>query len=110
MKALKGLVAFLGLLLVAGLALLGYGLYSKSHVKGSPAAAMETSATETGTAVFGTVQVSLPAGTRVEQMLGVGDRVVLRLAGGGPDRLLVIDPGRGRVAGAFVLAPEPAGH
>jgi len=43
-------------------------------------------------------------------MLGVGDRVVLRLAGGGPDRLLVIDPGRGRVAGAFVLAPEPAGH
>ncbi len=108
MKALKGLVAFLGLLLVVGLGLLGYGLYSKTHVKGAGTPVTASTSWTAPPAEFGTVQVPLPAGTRIEQMVASGDRVVLRLAGGGPDRLLVIDPGLGRVAGAFVFTPEPA--
>ncbi|MDO8605182.1 MAG: hypothetical protein Q7R40_01480 [Phaeospirillum sp.] len=108
MKALKGLVAFLGLLLVVGLGVLGYGLYTNAHLKGAKAGAAAPSSPPATTAEFGTVQIPLPAGSRIEQMIGVGDRVVLRLVGGGPEKLLVIDPGQGRVAGAFVLAPEPA--
>jgi hypothetical protein len=110
MKALKGLVAFLGLLLVIGLGVLGYGLYTKAHIKGSGSATAAASARSAPAAVaeFGTVQIPLPAGSRVEQMTAVGDRVVLRLSGAGPERLLVIDPAQGKVAGAFVLTPEPS--
>lgn len=109
-KAIKALVAFMGILLVAGLGLLGYGLMnvkngSKPRV---PAPAASTSAPA---AEFGALAVPVPAGSRVEQTLVVGDRLVLRLAGGGGERLLVLDPAEGRVAGSFVLTPEaPAGR
>jgi hypothetical protein len=103
MAALKGLVAFMGVLLLAGLGLLGWGMWSKAHkVGGAPA----TVAGESGG--FGTVEVPLPAGARVEQTLVAGDRVVLRVAGGGgPERLVVLDPGQGRVVGSFEMAPQP---
>ena len=107
MQAIKGLVLFLGLLLVAGLAVLGYGLYSKAPFKGTTSAA-PTLAAGPVVADFGSVGVPIPAGARIEQMLVAGDRVVLRLSGGGPERVLVLDPARGKVAGGFVLTPEPA--
>jgi hypothetical protein len=111
MRAIKGLVAFLGVLLVAGLALLGYGLYTKAPLKGTPAAPAGGTAgpgAPAAMAEFGQLAVPVPAGYRIEQMLVAGDRVVLRLGGGGPERILVLDPGQGRVAGGFVLSPEPA--
>ncbi|CAA7622317.1 hypothetical protein [Magnetospirillum sp. SS-4] len=112
MKALKALVAFLGLLLVIGFAALGYGLYTGAHLKGTAASSSSSpsssAAVPSAVAEFGTVQIPLPAGSRIDQMSTVGDRVVLRLSGGGPERLLVIDPAGGKVAGAFVLAPEPS--
>jgi hypothetical protein len=103
MRAIKGLVVFLGVLLVAGLGLLGYGLYAKKPPnKGmSPAPAGVT-------AEFGAVSVPVPAGSRIEQMTSAGERVVLRLSGPGPEHLLVVDPAQGRVVGSFVLIPEPA--
>lgn len=98
MKAIKGLVAVMTLLLVAGLGLLGWGLSNQAaRIGGARPAASDG---------FGTVAVPLPAGARVEQVLAVGDRLVLRLAGTGPERLLVLDPSSGTVAGGFELAPE----
>lgn len=107
MKAIKGLVAFLGLLLVVGLGVLGYGLYTKAHQKGS-AVAFTGPVQPVKVAEFGTVAVPVPAGARIEQMAVAGERVVLRLTGAGPERVVVLDPGLGKVTGAFVLAPEPA--
>lgn len=107
MRAIKGLVVFLGVLLLAGLGLLGYGLYSKAPVKGTPSAASVTPAAAP-VADFGQLAVPVPAGSRIEQMMVAGERVVLRLSGGGPERILVLDPGQGKVAGGFVLTPEPA--
>lgn len=107
MRAIKGLVVFLGVLLLAGLGLLGYGLYSKAPVKGTPSAAPATTAVAP-VADFGQLAVPVPAGSRIEQMMVAGERVVLRLSGGGPERILVLDPGQGKVAGSFVLTPEPA--
>jgi uncharacterized protein (DUF58 family) len=107
MKAIKGLVAFLGVLLLSGLALLAYGLYNKAPFKGTPSAAFGR-VTPASVAEFGQVAVHVPAGSRVEQMVVAGDRVVLRLSGGGPEHVLVLDPGQGKVAGSFVLTPEPA--
>ncbi|MCR6632571.1 MAG: hypothetical protein NVV74_22395 [Magnetospirillum sp.] len=107
-KAIKALVAFMGFLLLAGLALLVYGLMTTSKSGGKPRPAASVSAP---VAEFGAVAIPVPAGSRVEQTLVVGERVVLRLAGGGADRLLVLDPAEGKVMGSFVLAPEaPAGR
>ena len=108
MKALKGLVAFLGLLLVIGLGVLGYGLATKAHLKGAAGSTAAAKTTVSSASDFGAVQIPLPAGSRVEQMTTVGDRVVLRITGGGPERVLVLDPALGRVTGSFVLSPEPA--
>lgn len=107
MRAIKGLVVFLGVLLLAGLGVLGYGLYSKAPGKGTPSAISGRAAT-VSVPEFGQLAVPVPAGSRVEQMVVAGERVVLRLSGGGPERILVLDPGQGKVAGGFVLTPEPA--
>lgn len=105
-KAIKALVAFMGVLLVAGLAVLGWGLSNTAGKAGKPRPAATVAA---GTD-FGNVDVLVPAGSRIEQALVVGDRLVLRLSGGA-ERLLVIDPLAGTVAGSFVLTPEaPAGR
>lgn len=107
MRAIKGLVLFLGVLLLAGLGVLGYGLYSKAPGKGTPSAGAGRAAAPS-VAEFGQLAVPVPAGARIEQMVVAGDRVVLRLSGGGPERIVVLDPGLGKVAGGFVLTPEPA--
>src|SRR5690349_19120744 len=103
MKAIKGLVVFMGVLLLAGLGLLGYGVATQTGKKPRPAPAAV--AATPGTA-FGAVAVPVPAGAKVEQTLVVGERVVLRLSGGGPERFVVLDPADGSVAGSFVLSPE----
>lgn len=106
-KAIKALVAFMGVLLVAGLAVLGWGLSNTAGKAGKPRPA---AAAVAAGADFGNVNVLVPAGSRIEQTLVVGDRLVLRLSGGA-ERLLVIDPVAGAVAGSFVLTPEaPAGR
>lgn len=102
MKAIKGLVLFMGILLIAGLVLLGYGLYGKAkRIDAGAPAGSSSPATQ-----FGKVEVPLPAGSRVEQVLSAGQRVVLRVTGAGAERFIVLDPADGRVAGQFVLSPE----
>lgn len=104
-KAIKALVAFMGILLVGGLALLGYGLMNaKNSAKSRPVAV-----TAAPVAEYGALAVPVPAGARIEQTLVVGERVVLRLAGAGAERLLVLDPAEGKVVGSFVLTPEAPG-
>jgi hypothetical protein len=97
MKALKTLVAVMSLLIVAGLGLLGWGLiHGRERAPTGGAAAGYATA------------VPLPAGARVEQVLAAGERVVLRIAGPGGERLVVLDPAAGRVVGRFDLAPATA--
>jgi hypothetical protein len=108
-KAIKALVAFMGVLLLSGLGLLAYGVATKTGQSGAKPVAGAVSATYR-TEDFGAVAVPVPAGARVEQTLVVGERVVVRISGGG-DRLIVLDPADGSVAGSFVLVPEaPAGQ
>lgn len=104
MKAIKALVAFMGVLLIAGLGLMGYGFYSKAGQSGAKSRAPVAAAAQIGS--FGTVAVPLPAGSRVEQVLVAGERVVLRITGAGPERFIVLDPDHGTVAGNFLLTPE----
>ncbi len=45
-----------------------------------------------------------PVGTRIVAVTALGDRLALRLEGGGPDRVVVVDPRTGAVVGRAVLA------
>jgi hypothetical protein len=48
--------------------------------------------------------VDEPAGSHIAGASAAGDRVVLRLQGGGPDRVVVVDLRSGRVVGRVGLA------
>ena len=45
-----------------------------------------------------------PAGTGIAGIAPAGARLAIHLHGGGPDRVLLIDPGTGAVAGRVTLA------
>jgi hypothetical protein len=81
MRALKILMAVMGVLIVAGVAGLGYIITSRLSVPklASPALLDE------------------PEGTRIGKISTSGDRVVLLLQGGGPDRVVVLDLRQGSV-------------
>ena len=44
-----------------------------------------------------------PAGTHIVRIAAVGDRLAVQLQGGGPDRVLLVDPRTGAVAGRIGL-------
>ena len=45
-----------------------------------------------------------PAGTAIAGIAGAGGRIAITLHGGGPDRVVLVDPVTGRVAGRIGLA------
>jgi Family of unknown function (DUF6476) len=55
-----------------------------------------------GTAVMApsvAVVLDEPAGTRIAGVAAAGDRLAVQLQGGGPDRVLLVDPRTGAVVG-----------
>jgi len=48
----------------------------------------------------------LPPGSRLEQMSTTADRVILRLMGPEGEKLIVLDPTNGHVAGKVTLTPS----
>jgi hypothetical protein len=44
-----------------------------------------------------------PAGTRIAGIASAGDRLAVRLQGGGSDRVVLVDPRTGAVAGRIGL-------
>ena len=44
-----------------------------------------------------------PTGTRIVTIAAVGDRLAVQLQGGGPDRVLLVDPQTGSVVGRLAL-------
>ncbi len=110
MAALKTLVIVLGVLILAGLAAVSYGVLTKFSGDGaeteSPA---DAGPGRVSVAVpFGDVSVDVPAGARVEETDLDGGRLVVRLAmPDGETRLIVIDLAHGAVLGSVRLRPAP---
>lgn len=50
------------------------------------------------------VELNEPAGTRIAGIAAVGDRLAVQLQGGGPDRVVLVDPRNGAVMGRIGLA------
>lgn len=53
----------------------------------------------------GVVTLNEPSGTHIAGVTGLADRLALRLHGGGPDRVVVIDLKTGRPSVRIGLAP-----
>lgn len=124
MQALKGLVVGLGVLIVVGIVLLGYGFYVKFHNKDAalfkdaadapavvapPVAGGPTAAIPAETApnvIFGEKRINLPEGCTVTEMRPDGRRLYLRTGPTGLcERIVIIDAADGGVLGTLVVKP-----
>jgi hypothetical protein len=89
MRGLQVLVVVMGVMIVAGVAVLGVTLVRRMNPP--PIAAAPQPLNE-------------PDGTRIAQVSAAGDRMVLLLQGGGPDRVAVLDLRTGQVLARAGLA------
>jgi hypothetical protein len=91
--ALKALVVGMGVLIVAGVAVIGVTLVTRISPGGAPIAS---------------VLLDEPAGTRIVASALAPDRLALQLGGGGSDRVVLVDTKAGRVLGRVQIL-EKAG-
>jgi hypothetical protein len=99
MKSVKVLVIFMGLLIVAGLGLLVYGMANQVSTM-----------TQSGNG-FDAATVAIPAGCELAEARIDEGRLVLRVEGplGRPDcqQVILLDPDSGEVLGRINFAPQP---
>jgi len=102
MRALKVLVVVMGVLLVAGFAVVVVTIMSRIGQRATPPA------TATARPVpFGNTSVMLPADSLVMEVQGAGDRIFLRLdLANGTEMLLVLDAATGTELGRIKLDHE----
>ena len=112
MKTIKILVAGMAVLIVIGLGLLGWGM-SRTSAKLAQTQGQTTvsalpvpSASNSAPPAYFSADLSLPPGSRLEQMSTTADRVILRLMGPEGEKLIVLDPTNGHVAGKVTLTPS----
>jgi hypothetical protein len=99
MRALVALTVFMGVLLVAGCAVVAVTILHRISARPTPS--MVAGAP-------GRASVPLPPGARVAGMTAVGERLVLQVAA--PDRsdmLILLDPASGAVLETIDLVPQP---
>ncbi|MBV8456319.1 MAG: hypothetical protein JO122_06860 [Acetobacteraceae bacterium] len=92
MRGLIALTVGMGLLILIGTAVLVVVIIERAT---APAAKP---------AVAFAVTLDEPAGTRIAGVAAVGGRMVVELQGGGPDRVVMMDPDSGAVMGRVGLS------
>jgi hypothetical protein len=93
MRGLKAAVIIMGVLIVVGVVVLAVALVEKFGTAASLAGANAPPPL-----------LDEPAGTHIASSALTGERLALVLTGGGPDRVVVFDLARGRVAARIALA------
>ena len=102
MKALKTLVIVMGILILAGIAVIGVTLYNRANrpggLAGTPPAAAPADRIADGS-------LGLPAGSRIRGLAGAGGRVVVHVElPSGAEELVILDPASGAVVGRLSVA------
>jgi hypothetical protein len=115
MQALKALVIFLAVLIVAGMALLVYGLMTRTGgddggqvAAGAPAAGA-MGAPRTPAVDFGTLDLAIPDGCSLAGSELSGDRLVVHVngqAGRGCQQIIIFDLVSGRELGRVKAVPS----
>ncbi|HEX4261886.1 MAG TPA: hypothetical protein VHY76_12385 [Acetobacteraceae bacterium] len=100
MRWLVAAVVVMGVLIVGATGVLVATLVARFHVPGRAGASasvvvgrMPVSAGQPAAAI----RLDEPTGTRIAAASASGDRLVLTLRGGGPDRVVVLDTANGRI-------------
>lgn len=102
MRALKVLVVVMGILLIAGFAVVVVTIMGRMTQKAAPAAPAAAHL-----APFGNTAVTLPADSLVMEVQGAGDRILLRLElKDGTEMLLILDAATGTELGRIKLDHE----
>ena len=89
MQAMKVLVVMMAVMIVAGV--IGLGVVMTRRLSAVPPS-------------LGNVVLDEPTGTRIAGAEAGGEHILLRLEGGGPDRVAVVELRSGRVVGRIGLA------
>lgn len=89
MLALKALVIGMGVLIVAGVAVIGVTLVTRMSPQPGPIASLV---------------LDEPTGTRIAATSLAPDRMAITLQGGGPDRVALVDTKTGHLMGHVTLA------
>lgn len=106
MKALNALVVVMGVLIVAGLVLVAYGMAKRLGGPGGLERAARPA--DSPPAAFGDLDLTLPPGSEVVDMVVADRRLVLRVeTREGGQRLYVLDPSTGALIGTIALNPAP---
>ena len=102
MRALKVLVVVMGVLLIAGFAVVVVTIMGRLTQRATPPAPVAAHL-----APFGNATVMLPPDALVMEVQGAGDRILLRLdLGDGTEMLLVLDAATGNELGRITLDHE----
>jgi Family of unknown function (DUF6476) len=97
MRVLKVLTIVMGVMIVTGTGVLVAVI---AHRVSSPASSGTPAAGGAGLALM----LDEPAGTHIAGIAAAGDRLAVQLQGGGADRVVLVDPRSGAVAGRITLA------
>jgi hypothetical protein len=102
LRALLAVVIFMGIVIVAGMVVVGVTIAVRL---GSLGEGDKPAATASG---FGEAVVPIPAGCAIVETRPDGNRLIVRLGSGGRcDQLLVIDLRSGAVTGRLNFVPSP---
>jgi hypothetical protein len=96
MRALKAAIVIMGVMIIAGTALL-VALIIRRASHPAPTAA---------TAPTGQATLHQPQGTRIISLAATPTGLAVALQGGGPDRILILDPTTLRPTATITLTPD----
>jgi len=108
MQALKALVIFMAVLIVAGMALLVYGLATRTGGKPELLGDAAAPPARAQAVEFGTLELALPDGCTLAATELAGDRLVVRFNGQaerGCQQLVIVDLASGKVLGRVKALP-----
>lgn len=92
MKLLTAATIGMGVLILLGTTVLVVTIVHRAGAPAAPAAAFART-------------LDQPPGTAIVGIAGAGGRIAIALHGGGPDRVVLVDPTTGRIAGRVGLRP-----
>lgn len=105
MRGLMTAVIGMGVLIVAGVTVLVVVMVQRMSSPPAPnASAVVASAPSPPVTDATAALIDEPAGTRISAVSLAGDRLAVQLAGGGPDRVVIMDTRTGRVIARAALA------